>query len=441
MPKGKAPARFRPRQVVGKYRIERRLGRGGFADVYRAMDTIEGVRVALKVPRIAESDVDGIENCKKEVRLTSRLDHPNILSIKNADFVGGHFMIVYPLGTRTLADRLRSRISLRTALDYGEQMLDAIAHAHEKRVIHCDIKPENLVLFHDDQLICLTDFGIARMSLRTMMPGSGSGTVGYLAPEQAMGQLSYRSDVFSAALVLYRVLTGYLPEWPFEWPLPGHPILRRKLHPDMIAFFKKALSVNAKRRYNDGRQMRDAFVRLKPRVLNFATRRRRKNGTATVDWRAIRWKAFQTRFGRVLGTRCTCDACGGPVSEPMKVCPWCGTERTRHQEETRFPATCPRCHRGLKLDWTYCPWCYGPAVGPLSDREYSDRHYEGRCSNPRCGRKSLMPFMRYCPWCNRKVAKKWPIKGHGERCRRCGSGVVREFWEHCAWCGLGLRKR
>ncbi len=435
----KIPGVLRTGRILGKYRVGKRIAHGGFAEVYRAYDTVEGLPVALKVPKLHLAARGLLDDFRKEVRLTARLAHPNILPIKNADLIDGHFVIVYPLGERTLADRLRMRLSLRTVLDYAEQILNAVAHAHERRVIHCDIKPENFVLFDHDQVLRLGDFGIGRIGFQTMMAGSGSGTVGYLAPEQAMGQLSFRSDVFSVGLLLYRMFSGYLPEWPFEWPPPGCGTLRRRLHPEMIALLRRAMQVNARKRFANAKIMRDAFLPMKRRMLNAGARRRRRPAATTRDWKGIRWQEFRRRFGAQLETRFSCDRCDGPVSETMQTCPWCGTERHRHRGETRLPAICPRCGRGVKLDWTFCPWCYGPGVGPLSDREYPDRRYTGRCANPGCSRKVLMPFMRYCPWCHRKVRKRWKIEGTRETCHRCGWGVLGDFWEFCPWCGVGLR--
>jgi len=427
--------------MLGKYRIERHIAGGGFADVYRAFDTIEGIHVALKVPRLREATKEELDDFRKEVRLNSRLNHPNILPIKNADFITDIFVIVYPLGGRTLEERLKTRLSVKTALEYSEQILDAVAHAHEHRVIHCDIKPANLVFFDDGRLLRLTDFGIGRLGVRTMIQGSGSGTVGYLAPEQAMGKLSFRSDVFSTGLVLYRMLAGRLPEWPFEWPPPGHLNLRRRVPAEMIALLRRSIEIDARRRFANGRVMRDAFVRLKARTLKHGARRRRRRALVrpVKDWQEVRVREFKRRYGRVLQTRFECERCGDPVSEAMQVCPWCGKERKRHRADTRFPATCPRCHRGVKLDWKFCPWCYGPGVGPLSDQEYSDRHYDGRCANPGCSRKVLMPFMRYCPWCHRKVRRAWKFQGATRTCHSCGWGVPGNYWDHCAWCGTSLR--
>jgi serine/threonine-protein kinase len=209
---------------------------------------------------------------RREVRLAATLDHSNILPLKNASFIDGHFVIVFALGERTLADRLRSRLSLETALDYSEQMMEAVAYAHDRRIIHCDIKPENLILFPGNRLR-LTDFGIARVVLRTVK-ASGSGTVGYIAPEQAVGRPSFRSDVFSMGLIIYRMMTGILPEWPYRWPLPGMERLRRKAHPDFIAWLRKANDPDSRKRFQDARHMLNAYYRLKPRTLRYAQTRR-----------------------------------------------------------------------------------------------------------------------------------------------------------------------
>jgi serine/threonine-protein kinase len=432
---------LRARQRLGKYRIERRLAEGGFANVYRAQDTVEGVRVALKVPHAHLVTKEVLEDFRNEVRLMARLDHPNILPLKDASFIDGHLVIAFPLGERTLADRIQSRMSFRTALDFADQMLAAVAYAHGNRVIHCDVKPENLILFADHRLR-LTDFGIAKVARRTVQ-ASGSGTVGYIAPEQAMGKPSFRSDVFSLGLILYRMLSGRLPEWPYEWPPPGFERLRGRVPADLLALLHKAIAFDPRKRFRDAVQMRAAFRKVKPRALKqlAVPKKRKPKSTTRRDWQAVRRQQFQREYGKLLQTRFACRRCGGSVSEPMRACPWCGADRTLHRDETRFPARCPRCKRGMKLDWKYCPWCYGPGFEPASQREYSDVRYQGRCSNPRCGRKLLMPFMRYCPWCRRKVRRKWKAPGTDEKCPSCGWGVFKSFWDHCPWCRKALRKR
>ncbi len=427
---------LRPPQRLGKYRLERILGRGLYSCVYQAWDTVEGVRVALKVPHRQWLRTEVLEDFRREVRLAARLNfHPHILPLKNAEFIDGHFVIAYPLGERTLAERLQRRMSLATFVEIAEQMLGAVAHAHRNRVIHCDIKPENFILFPGN-VVRLTDFGIAKVAYQTLR-ASGSGTVGYVAPEQAMGKPSFYSDVFSLGLIFYRMLTGVLPEWPYQWPLPGLERLRRRGHPDLIEFLRRALSVDPKRRFADAQVMLRAFRRIKPRLLRLARRRSSAEATGP-DWKEVRTRQFLRRFGSVLETRHHCTACQGPVSESMQACPWCGKVRPMHTGSTRFPVSCPRCHRGLKSDWRYCPWCYGPGFEPASARNYPDRRYIARCSSPVCKRKELMAFMRYCPWCNRKVRRKWKIPGSDQRCTGCGWGVVAEYWSFCPWCGKAL---
>ncbi len=427
---------LRARQKLGKYRIRRRIGRGGYADVYEALDTIEGISVALKIPLGKYVDEDAMANFRKEVRMTARLDHPNILQIKNAEFINDRLVIAYPLGRGTLGERLRRRMSVRTCLEYAEQILDALAHAHDHRIIHCDIKSENLILFEDGSLR-LADFGIAKIAMRTVQ-ASGSGSVGYISPDQALGRPSQRSDVFSAGMIIYRMLTGHLPTWPFKWPHPGHEKLK-KYGSELTAFLRKSMAVDPRKRYRNAAQMLSAFQRIKPKVLSHLTRKKnRRNGSASEadrrDWRTVRWNQYRKLYARHLHHDADCEHCGEPVDERMRACPWCGSKRDTHEGESQFPARCIRCNRGVKLDWNYCAWCHGASVGPQSERHYTDKRYTARCQGKSCKRRDLMPFMRYCPWCRVKVRKRWKLGGGRSHCSKCGGGIARGFWDYCAWC-------
>ncbi len=431
-------SRIRARQRLGKYRIETRLAQGGFADVFRAYDTIEGIRVALKVPQPELLSPSLLEDFKKEVRLTARLDHPHILKIKNASYLGEHFVIVYHLGDGALSDRLTRRISFETAFDFGEQILDALAHAHAHRLVHCDVKPDNLIVFQGKHLR-LTDFGLAKVSMRTVH-ASGSGTLGYMAPEQAMGRPSLRSDVFSAGLILYRMFAGVLHEWPFEWPPPGAARARLKLHPDLFDLLRRSLEIDPRKRFRDAGQMYDALVGMRARALRFARAKSRARVTKSsrTDWRAARLRQFKRNYQSALEARLACRKCDGPVSATMVACPWCSAPRKILREDTPYPARCPRCRRGSKLDWCYCPWCYGASIGPLSDREYGDKRYVERCANKKCSRRQLMPFMRYCPWCRTKVKKPTVVAGVKETCPKCHWMVLGDYWKSCPWCAHSL---
>jgi len=434
---------LKTRQMLGKYRIQKRLAEGGFATVYKGLDTVEGVPVAIKVPYPQFLDREALALFRKEVRLTASLDHPNILPVKNAQFIDDHFVIIYPLGVASLADRMKRRLTTEKALRFVEQMLEAVAHAHRRRIVHCDVKPDNFILFPGERLR-LGDFGISRVAYRTLT-ASGSGTVGYLSPDQALGKPSLRSDVFSLGLIIYELLSGRLPRWPFDWPPAGIERVQKKVHPDFIAWLERALSVWEIERFENAQKMLAAFQRLKAKRRLLAPDRRRKSVRKKAtkknnDWKAVQRRLFLRQFRTALGARFTCSHCHGPVSEPMQVCPWCGRPRKVHREATAYPARCPRCRRGRKLDWKFCAWCYGPAFRKVAAREYSDARYDGRCASPRCRRKQLVPFSRYCPWCRTKVRRRWPVPGSRDHCGKCGWGVVRDYWAHCPWCGHALAR-
>ena len=256
------PRPLRVNSRLDKYRITKRLGEGGFSTVFAAMDTIEGRSVALKVPDSRYvSNVQTLDDIQREVRIVASLDHPSILQLKNAQFIEDHFVMAFPLGEESLGDRLCRRMSRNLAVEYLYQMVDAVAFAHSNRILHRDIKPENFIIFPGQQ-IRLTDFGLARVE-SVAYDVSGSGTLGYMAPEQAMGKPSYRSDVFALGLVLYRMLSGELPEYPFEGPLPGYSRLRRGLSNDLIALIRKSIEPNPRKRFRDAVAMNNALARIR----------------------------------------------------------------------------------------------------------------------------------------------------------------------------------
>ncbi len=244
--------------MLGKYRIERRLADGPRAVVFKAYDTIHGVRVALKIAQPAMMSEEFLDEFRREARLSVRMEHPNVLAIQNAAFIDDLFVIAMPLGEETLADRMTRRMSTRLALDFTEQALEAVAHAHERNILHCDLKPENFILFEDNRLR-LSDFGFSKIMVRPGQKGSGSGTVGYLAPEQALGRPMYQSDVFSLGLVIYQLFSGSLPEWPYKWPPQGHARIRSKLRPKVLAWLRKSLSYKPQDRFRNAVTMLKAY--------------------------------------------------------------------------------------------------------------------------------------------------------------------------------------
>ncbi len=255
---------------LDKYRLIRRLGEGGFAVVFHAHDTIEDRSVALKLPDLSSAALSqSYEDVQREVRIMAALSHESILPLKDARYIDGQFVMVFPLGEESLNDRLSRRMARSTAVDYIRQMTAAVAHAHENKVLHRDIKPENFILFPGNR-ICLTDFGLARNQMRRHHV-SASGTLGYIAPEQAMGKPTFRSDVFSLGLIVYRMLSGMLPEYPFEPPLPSYAKFRKGLNQEFVDWVRKSIDPTPSKRFRDGIAMHNALERIRQVITDKVT--------------------------------------------------------------------------------------------------------------------------------------------------------------------------
>jgi len=240
-------------------------------------------------------------------------------------------------------------------------------------------------------------------------------------------------------LVLYRLFSGKLPEWPFEWPLIGDDKLRARMRPEVIEVLKKSIQLDPGKRYKDAVQMQADFARAQTharRQKRNRTKNSQRRGTA---WRQVRWREFQRKFKKPLQTHHHCRQCEGPVAETMQACPWCGFDNPARGSESRMPSSCPRCERGVKNDWNYCAWCYGPGFVDEGSRHYPDKRYTERCDKSRC-RGPLMPFMRYCPWCRSKVRRPWKLAGSRKSCTACGWGIAHDFWNFCAWCREPVRR-
>lgn len=257
--------KFKVRQKLGKYRIEKRLSSGPRADVYSAYDTVHGIRVALKIANPELMDDDFLVEFRSEARLSSKMEHPNVLPVQNASFIDDYFVIAMRLGIETLADRMTRRMSTALALDFSTQALAAISHAHACKIIHCDVKPENFILFPDNRL-CLTDFGFSKVALRSVK-ASGSGTLGYISPEQALGRPMFQSDVFALGLVIYQLFSNKLPSYPYEWPPTGYDRIRSKLRRKTITWLRKSLEFRHQDRFRDAVLMEKEFQNIRLKLL------------------------------------------------------------------------------------------------------------------------------------------------------------------------------
>jgi eukaryotic-like serine/threonine-protein kinase len=202
--------------VDGRYRIIRRIGSGGMADVYLAEDTHLGREIALKVlHRRFAQDAEFVERFRREASAAAGLQHPHVVGVfDRGDHEGTYYIAMEYLRGTTLKDVVarEAPIDQLRAISIGAQILQAAGFAHRNGVVHRDFKPHNVIV--DEQGAAkVTDFGIARAGASEMTEtGSIMGTAQYLSPEQAQGQeVTARSDVYSIGVMLYELLTGRLP--------------------------------------------------------------------------------------------------------------------------------------------------------------------------------------------------------------------------------------
>lgn len=206
--------------IANKYKIVREIARSNDV-VYEAIDTTMGRRLAVKELLIppnltGQARRERIERFNREARATGRLSHPNIVTVYDFGEDGGRYFIAMEyLEGGTLRDLLQTRgaLPLKEAIDIACQVLSALIHAHAHKVIHRDVKPDNIHILPDGQ-IKLTDFGIARLTEEASLTGEGQvfGTPSYMSPEQIEGRyVDHRTDIFSVGVLLYEMVAGRKP--------------------------------------------------------------------------------------------------------------------------------------------------------------------------------------------------------------------------------------
>jgi len=282
-------------QTVSHYRITAKLGSGGMGVVYEAEDTKLGRHVALKfLPAEMAHDAGSLERFQREARAASALNHPGICTVYEIDqHEGKHFIAMELLEGETLADRIRKGpFEIAPLLDLGIQIADALESAHAKGIVHRDLKPANIFVNARGQAKIL-DFGLAKIERArpaggaehseaptAVQPnelttaGSTMGTVSYMSPEQARGQLTdARTDLFSLGTVLYQAATGSLP-FPgetsavvFDAILNREPVPLGQARPALPAelgrILGRALEKDRNLRYQTANDLKTELLRLK----------------------------------------------------------------------------------------------------------------------------------------------------------------------------------
>ena len=259
------------KKLDGRYEIRELIGVGGMANVYKAYDVVEARTVAVKILREEYMNNDEfMRRFRNESRAISLLDHPNIVKVYDVIFSNRIQSIVMEyIDGITLKDYIDQEKVLRwkEAVHFTVQILRALQHAHDKGIVHRDIKPHNIMLLSDGT-IKITDFGIARFSRSTTktITDKAIGSVHYISPEQASGAFTdARSDIYSLGVMMFEMLTGKLP---FEADtlvsvaikqIQSQPTLPRSINPDipegLEEIVMRAMQKDADKRYQSAAEM------------------------------------------------------------------------------------------------------------------------------------------------------------------------------------------
>ncbi|AEJ43195.1 Stk1 family PASTA domain-containing Ser/Thr kinase [Alicyclobacillus acidocaldarius] len=224
------------RALGGRYRLEQKIGEGGMAEVYRAIDTLLDRTVAVKMLRSQYAvDEEFVRRFRQEAQAAARLSHPNIVNVYDVGVEDGQqYIVMEYVDGPTLKDVIveRAPLPVEEVIRISKQICSALQHAHELHVVHRDIKPHNILLTKSGQ-VKVADFGIARAAtghtIAHRQATTVLGSVHYFSPEQARGgPTDAKSDIYSLGVVMYEMLTGKLP---FEGDSPVSVALKHLREP------------------------------------------------------------------------------------------------------------------------------------------------------------------------------------------------------------------
>lgn len=270
----------------GRYEIIRPVGYGGMAEVFLAHDQLLDRNVAVKMLRDQFlEDKELLEQFRREAKSAARLVHPYIINIYDVVSEGNNQYIVmeYVDGVTLKEYMQEHKLSLNSVLEIGVRLADALQHAHSHNIIHCDIKPQN-ILIDKNMNPKIADFGIAKMVTNQTMVYSKSvmGSVHYISPEQACGgKITASSDVYSLGIVLFEMLTGQVPYMGttavsvammhVEKPVPQLKDFMENVPDGMQEIMNKALAKRCEDRYANAGQLRRDLMNLKMKLFPFSS--------------------------------------------------------------------------------------------------------------------------------------------------------------------------
>ncbi len=301
-------------EIGGRYRLDAVIGRGGMSTVYKAFDTVLERPVAIKLMhREIATDSDQLERFRREARAVAQLNHPHVVSVIDAGeepvdddagmgAAGTPFIVLEYVDGETLKSMIRrdGPLEIPQALAYTIEIARALGAAHERQIVHRDVKPQN-ILIDPEGGAKITDFGIARSLTEEglTMAGRVLGTTDYVSPEQALGQaVTPQSDLYSLGIVLYEMLTGDVPfhgETPVAVAMkhvreevPDVQARRPEISAATASVLDRALAKDLSKRYPDAPAM---IADLENVIAIEASRTGQTTGEVTTVLRTLRGRA------------------------------------------------------------------------------------------------------------------------------------------------------
>lgn len=304
-------------QKVGKYRILRSLGSGGFGSVFLAKDTWLNIQVAIKVPHKQSLELFRL---LKESRLQAALNHPNIVRMISAEKENRiFFMVMEYIKGKTLEKILDSEkiLDCETAIEYTNQISSAVDHAHVNKIVHRDLRPSNIIIT-DAGKLKITDFGTSVWLNNVPYASTRIGSPPYMAPEQFLGKATLKSDIYSIGCIFYEMIIGRPPIFdpdPFkilekarEGKITPPRLKNNKIPKEIDIVIMKCLNANIEDRYQRASEIMKDLTKFKGK------------DTRTSEIEDIR--------GRIKAREWTksdlCWNCRRPLPYKAKNCPHCG---------------------------------------------------------------------------------------------------------------------